>query len=48
MPPVKVGDLNLSRSIGGAAMTKWVGTVTYMAPEVMMDDSYGFPADVFS
>eukprot|EP00747_Dinoflagellata_sp_TGD_P184862 gnl/TRDRNA2_/TRDRNA2_40902_c0_seq1.p1 gnl/TRDRNA2_/TRDRNA2_40902_c0~~gnl/TRDRNA2_/TRDRNA2_40902_c0_seq1.p1 ORF type:complete len:409 (-),score=56.16 gnl/TRDRNA2_/TRDRNA2_40902_c0_seq1:117-1295(-) len=50
MPTVKLGDLNLSRfTDGGGAMTKMVGTIVYMAPEVMMGaEGYGCPADVYS
>eukprot|EP00747_Dinoflagellata_sp_TGD_P171341 gnl/TRDRNA2_/TRDRNA2_205172_c0_seq1.p1 gnl/TRDRNA2_/TRDRNA2_205172_c0~~gnl/TRDRNA2_/TRDRNA2_205172_c0_seq1.p1 ORF type:complete len:300 (+),score=40.19 gnl/TRDRNA2_/TRDRNA2_205172_c0_seq1:25-900(+) len=52
MPPVKLGDLSLSRSLDGEddarVMTKLVGTVVYMAPEVLMEESYGPPLDVYS
>eukprot|EP00747_Dinoflagellata_sp_TGD_P171454 gnl/TRDRNA2_/TRDRNA2_205572_c0_seq1.p1 gnl/TRDRNA2_/TRDRNA2_205572_c0~~gnl/TRDRNA2_/TRDRNA2_205572_c0_seq1.p1 ORF type:complete len:488 (-),score=48.47 gnl/TRDRNA2_/TRDRNA2_205572_c0_seq1:42-1505(-) len=47
MPTVKLGDLNLSRS-QSAWMTKGVGSVTYMAPEVMTSQQYDFSADIFS
>lgn len=50
MPPVKLGDLGLARFVAASKsiMTRGVGTMAYMAPEVMGGDDYGMPADVFS
>lgn len=49
LPPLKLGDLGFARNVANAAMmTRGVGTVRYMAPEVITSGSYGFPADVYS
>jgi len=51
LPTMKLGDMGLSRFLPNTSTEKlsaWVGTVRYMAPEVLFNDDYGFPADVFS
>lgn len=48
LPPVKLGDLGFARSVTAAVMTRGIGTVRYMAPEVISSGSYGLPADVYS
>lgn len=50
LPPVKVGDLGFARPLTsmGTSMTQGIGTVRYMAPEVIDSGNYGVQADVFS
>jgi len=48
MPPVKLGDLGLSRVLGAEMMTVSVGTPAYMAPEVLTGEEYGLQCDVYS
>jgi len=45
---VKVADFGLSRLISFDTMTKQVGTLTYMAPEVCATGKYNEKADVYS
>jgi len=47
LPPVKLGDMGLARPVE-ACMTRFVGSLRYMAPEVLETNAYGLPADVFS
>jgi len=46
-PHVKLGDLGLARPAADT-MTRGIGTVCCMAPEVIKSGHYGTPADVFS
>eukprot|EP00929_Paragymnodinium_shiwhaense_P111844 TRINITY_DN80133_c0_g1_i1.p1 TRINITY_DN80133_c0_g1~~TRINITY_DN80133_c0_g1_i1.p1 ORF type:complete len:394 (+),score=79.09 TRINITY_DN80133_c0_g1_i1:103-1182(+) len=48
MPQVKLGDLGHARESANELMTKCIGNIRSMAPEVFATDSYGKPADVFS
>mmetsp|Transcript_41134 Transcript_41134/g.76482 ORF Transcript_41134/g.76482 Transcript_41134/m.76482 type:complete len:285 (-) Transcript_41134:106-960(-) len=49
LPPVKVGDMGFARPASDfEAMTQGVGTLRYMAPEVLNSGEYGVQADVFS
>jgi len=50
LPLVKLGDLGLARFVAptAAMMTQGVGTVRYMAPEVIVSSLYGLAADIFS
>jgi len=47
---VKLGDLGLGRSFSSRTLeaTSVVGTPYYMAPEVMNNSPYSYPADVWS
>jgi len=47
VPPVKLGDLGLARGVE-AAMTRFVGTVVYMAPDLITTAKYGKPVDIYS
>lgn len=47
LPDVKLGDLGFAR-VAAASMTRAIGTVRFMAPEVISSNQYGFPADIFS
>lgn len=47
IPPVKLGDLGFARE-AGVCMTRAVGTVRFMAPEVIVTNRYGLAADIFS
>ncbi|CAE8587270.1 unnamed protein product, partial [Polarella glacialis] len=49
LSPVKLGDMGFARPIAEFdGMTQGVGTLRYMAPEVIMSGNYGASADVFS
>jgi len=47
LPPVKLGDLGLAHVVR-EAMTRFVGTVPYMAPELITTANYGTPSDIYS
>lgn len=47
LPPMKLGDLGFARSVE-RMMTRGIGTVRYMAPEVISSGLYGLPADIYS
>jgi len=47
IPPVKLGDLGLARP-SAQEMSRRVGTLIYMAPELMEGEDYGFPVDIYS
>ncbi|OHS96698.1 hypothetical protein TRFO_09864 [Tritrichomonas foetus] len=48
----KICDFGIAKFIDNCddnlSMTKGIGTLHYMAPEVMKEDDYGLPADVYS
>mmetsp|Transcript_114790 Transcript_114790/g.335686 ORF Transcript_114790/g.335686 Transcript_114790/m.335686 type:complete len:334 (-) Transcript_114790:94-1095(-) len=44
----KLGEFTLARGVAASAMTQWTGSFAYMAPEVMEENNYGYPCDVFS
>lgn len=46
-PAIVVSDLGMSR-YDSLVQTSQVGTITYMAPEVMTSSIYGTAADIFS
>eukprot|EP00747_Dinoflagellata_sp_TGD_P098361 gnl/TRDRNA2_/TRDRNA2_167427_c1_seq1.p1 gnl/TRDRNA2_/TRDRNA2_167427_c1~~gnl/TRDRNA2_/TRDRNA2_167427_c1_seq1.p1 ORF type:complete len:366 (-),score=47.68 gnl/TRDRNA2_/TRDRNA2_167427_c1_seq1:5-1102(-) len=48
LPPVKLGDLGCARETVDHSMTRAVGSIRSMAPEVITGQDYGVPADVFS
>jgi len=49
LPVVKLGDLGFARPMSDYdSMTQGVGTMRYMAPEVIEGGDYGTKADVFS
>eukprot|EP00434_Breviolum_minutum_P037421 symbB.v1.2.033178.t1/scaffold4024.1/size46069/2 len=49
LPTVKVGDMGFARPLSDFdQMTQGVGTLRYMAPEVLNSGEYGVSADVFS
>jgi len=49
LPTVKLGDLGFARPMSDYdSMTQGVGTMRYMAPEVINSGDYGTKADVFS
>lgn len=49
LPLLKLGDLGLARQNAmGGAMTQGIGTVRYMAPEVISSQNYDYAADIFS
>jgi len=49
LPTVKVGDLGFARPLSEFdRMTQGVGTLRYMAPEVLHSGEYGVSADIFS
>lgn len=48
LPPVKLGDFGFARPVDCSSMTQGVGTLRYMAPEVLMSGNYNTAADVFS
>ena len=45
---VKITDFGISRSVGDEVMTGQMGTCHWMAPEVLANEAYGLPADVYS
>lgn len=47
LPPVKLGDLGLARPLE-SEMTQCTGTWRYMAPEVVVSNTYTEAADIFS
>eukprot|EP00747_Dinoflagellata_sp_TGD_P207497 gnl/TRDRNA2_/TRDRNA2_81066_c0_seq1.p1 gnl/TRDRNA2_/TRDRNA2_81066_c0~~gnl/TRDRNA2_/TRDRNA2_81066_c0_seq1.p1 ORF type:complete len:419 (+),score=83.23 gnl/TRDRNA2_/TRDRNA2_81066_c0_seq1:99-1259(+) len=47
LPIVKLGDLGFARQ-QASCMTRGIGTVRYMAPEVISSGTYGLAADIFS
>jgi len=47
IPQVKLADLGLARH-EAQAMSKRVGTLIYMAPELMEGNQYSFPVDIYS
>jgi len=47
IPQVKLSDLGLARH-EAQTMSQRVGTLLYMAPELMEGDDYSFPVDVYS
>lgn len=48
-PTVKVGDMGFARPVSEfSGMTQGVGTLRYMAPEVLSSGDYGVSADIFS
>mmetsp|Transcript_34131 Transcript_34131/g.90085 ORF Transcript_34131/g.90085 Transcript_34131/m.90085 type:complete len:358 (-) Transcript_34131:54-1127(-) len=47
LPQVKLADFGLARS-SSQHMSKGVGTLLYMAPEVMQGNEYSFPVDIYS
>lgn len=47
LPQVKLGDLGLARLMD-AEMSKAIGTLGFIAPEVLEGCNYAMPADVFS
>eukprot|EP00747_Dinoflagellata_sp_TGD_P185411 gnl/TRDRNA2_/TRDRNA2_41959_c0_seq1.p1 gnl/TRDRNA2_/TRDRNA2_41959_c0~~gnl/TRDRNA2_/TRDRNA2_41959_c0_seq1.p1 ORF type:complete len:402 (-),score=63.57 gnl/TRDRNA2_/TRDRNA2_41959_c0_seq1:123-1274(-) len=48
LPPVKLGDLGCARTTVIDCMTRAVGSVRSMAPEVITGEHYGVHADMFS
>lgn len=50
LPPLKLGDLGLAKRVDpdGSMRETGVGSVRYMAPEVLEQDIHSFPSDVFS
>mmetsp|Transcript_56006 Transcript_56006/g.144536 ORF Transcript_56006/g.144536 Transcript_56006/m.144536 type:complete len:330 (-) Transcript_56006:273-1262(-) len=49
LPPARLGDLGLARAVSSSSMmTKGIGTVRYMAPEVINSGGYGQSADIYS
>jgi len=48
LPPLKLGDLGLARPLANESMTRGIGTIRYMAPEVITSHNYGLAADIFS
>eukprot|EP00747_Dinoflagellata_sp_TGD_P218970 gnl/TRDRNA2_/TRDRNA2_91151_c0_seq1.p1 gnl/TRDRNA2_/TRDRNA2_91151_c0~~gnl/TRDRNA2_/TRDRNA2_91151_c0_seq1.p1 ORF type:complete len:331 (+),score=35.57 gnl/TRDRNA2_/TRDRNA2_91151_c0_seq1:30-995(+) len=48
LPTVKLGDLGRARIVQSDVMTKGVGYIRSMAPEVLQTDSYSVSADIFS
>eukprot|EP00913_Durusdinium_trenchii_P015863 g14908.t1 len=49
LPTVKVGDMGFARPLSDYdAMTQGVGTLRYMAPEVLNSGEYNVTADMFS
>eukprot|EP00747_Dinoflagellata_sp_TGD_P209706 gnl/TRDRNA2_/TRDRNA2_83081_c0_seq1.p1 gnl/TRDRNA2_/TRDRNA2_83081_c0~~gnl/TRDRNA2_/TRDRNA2_83081_c0_seq1.p1 ORF type:complete len:394 (-),score=66.83 gnl/TRDRNA2_/TRDRNA2_83081_c0_seq1:75-1220(-) len=48
LPPVKLGDLGCARAAETDGMTRAVGSVRSMAPEVITGERYGLHADIFS
>eukprot|EP00435_Cladocopium_sp_Y103_P043116 s2212_g12.t1 len=49
VPTVKVGDMGFARPLSEFdGMTQGVGTLRYMAPEVLNSGEYGVSADIFS
>lgn len=48
LPPLKLGDMGLARPITTESMSRGVGTVRYMAPEVITSGNYGLGADIYS
>lgn len=47
LPHVKLGDLGVARP-AAAKMTRGIGTIRSMAPEVICSCTYGLPADIYS
>lgn len=47
-PLVKVGDFGFARPADSITMTQGIGTVRYMAPEVIESGDYGVKADIYS
>jgi NIMA (never in mitosis gene a)-related kinase len=47
---VKIGDFGLSRYLknGSPSMMSLVGTSSYMSPELLNQEPYGFPTDIWS
>jgi len=51
MGRVKVADFGTSKAMDGTAVkfaNSFVGTVTYMSPERIVGEAYGFPGDIWS
>jgi len=48
LPALKLGDLSLSRHMDASRLTAGIGSDRYMAPEVMEEEKYGFPVDIYS
>lgn len=47
IPQIKLADLGLAR-FEAQSMSKRVGTLLYMAPELMEEENYGLPVDIYS
>ncbi len=48
---VKIADFGISKAMDGTAVkfaNSFVGTVTYMSPERIIGEAYGFPGDIWS
>lgn len=45
---VKITDFGISRTVDEGVLTGQMGTCHWMAPEVLSNQPYGFPADIYS
>ncbi|KAL0220622.1 hypothetical protein RCL1_000476 [Eukaryota sp. TZLM3-RCL] len=45
---VKICDFGISRDLSTGAANTWIGTILFMAPEVLQNQPYGFAVDLWS